>query len=114
MSDQLDPLVLDLVDLEKAVRDNPFLKNPDVDLKQLYVAFLSGQPSAENIAKFKAVSIQQDEAILGDCVLYLQYASGAGNTKLTNALIENKLKVTSTSRNWNTTLKLLGLLSDRS
>ncbi|CAM3277798.1 DUF1697 domain-containing protein [Flavobacterium longum] len=107
-------LALDLTDLVQTIGNNPFLKQPDPDLKHLYVAYLSEQPSADNLAKFQAFDIGRDEAVLGDRVLYLRYASGAGNTKLSNALIENKLKVVATSRNWNTTLKLRDMLSERS
>ena len=107
-------LVLDFADLEQTIGNNPFLKEPGADQKQLYVAFLSEQPLSDDLSRFRAFDIGQDEAVLGDRVLYLKYASGAGNTKLTNALIENKLKVTATSRNWNTTLKLRDMLLGRS
>lgn len=106
-------LMLDYSDLEKTIQNNPFLKEKDVELKQIYVAFLSGKPGKENIGKFQSANIDDDKAILSGDVLYLKYAVGAGKTKLSNALIENKLNVTSTSRNWNTTLKLMELLDAR-
>lgn len=37
---------------------------------------------------------------------YLIYPEGVGRSKLTNALIERKLGVAGTARNWNTVLKL--------
>jgi len=106
-------LMLSLPYLQKTVKDNPFLKEPDIDLKKVYVSFLSEKPSAENIEKFRQFDIQQDIAVIDGNVMYLKYSNGAGNTKLTNALIENKLKVVSTSRNWNTTLKLLEMFEQR-
>src|SRR5690606_37381588 len=45
-------LMLDLSDLEKTVKNNPFLKEKNVDLKRVYVAFLSGTPAKENLEKF--------------------------------------------------------------
>jgi uncharacterized protein (DUF1697 family) len=39
------------------------------------------------------------------------YPEGQGNSKLTNALIERKLGVAGTARNWNTVLKLAALAS---
>lgn len=107
-------IVRNLEELAQSIDGNLFLNEPDVNLKQLYVAFLSEQPSPENIAKFEAFDIQQDQAIFGEGVLYLKYHDSAANTKLSNALIENKLKVVATSRNWNTTLKLRDILSERS
>jgi uncharacterized protein (DUF1697 family) len=107
-------LMLDLPYLKRTVANNPFLKEQDVDLKQVYVAFLSDKPTADNLEKFNQFDIQNDIAILEGDVMYLKYFNGAGNTKLSNALIENKLKVVSTSRNWNTTTKLLELFTARS
>ncbi len=44
----------------------------------------------------------------GRC-LYLVYPDGIGRSKLTNALIEHKLGVQGTGRNWNTVLKILAM-----
>jgi len=93
--------------LQSAVDGNPFLREQSPDPKKNYVAFLSEKPSAENIKRLEAFDFGADRWILKGEILYLRYDQGAGTTKLTNAAIENKLKVTSTSRNWNTTLKLL-------
>lgn len=106
-------LMLDLPHLKQTVANNPFVKEVDIDLKQVYVAFLSEKPTDANIEKFRQFDIQNDVAVIDKDVMYLKYANGAGNTKLSNALIENKLKVVSTSRNWNTTLKLLEMLETR-
>lgn len=99
-------------DLEKAIAENPFLAN-EADLKQLYVTFLSENPTAENIAKFRTFDVGRDLAEFADHIIYLKYADSAAHTKLSNALLENKLKVRATTRNWNTTLKLLALLEAR-
>jgi uncharacterized protein (DUF1697 family) len=40
---------------------------------------------------------------------YIVYPEGVGRSKLTTALIENKLSSRGTGRNWNTVLKLLSL-----
>jgi len=106
-------LMLDLKSLQEVADNNPYLSEANVDVKQLYVAFLSGKPTAENLAKFRDFDTGDDQAALKGNVLYLKYAHGAGKTKLTNALIENKLKVVATSRNWHTTLKLLEMLAAR-
>lgn len=107
-------LMLDEPALKRAIAENPFVKEKDADLKQLYVSFLSEPPAGDNIEKFSAANIENDEAILNGGILYLKYFYGAGKTKLSNALIESKLKVTATTRNWNTTLKLFELLKSRS
>jgi uncharacterized protein (DUF1697 family) len=39
--------------------------------------------------------------------IYLYYPDGVGRSKLTGAVIESKLNVSGTARNWNTLQKLL-------
>jgi len=46
-------------------------------------------------------------------VVYLVAAKGYGQTKITNALIENKLKVIATTRNYRTCLTLIQLAETR-
>lgn len=48
-------------------------------------------------------------AAVGRCA-YLYYPGGAGTSKLTPRLIEQKLGSPGTARNWNTTLKLIQML----
>ena len=100
-------------DLAKAIAENPFIKEKGIDLKQVYVAFLSEEPIEDNIERMKLAKIGDDIALLSGNVMYLKYAAGAGNSKLSTNLIENKLKVIATARNWNTTLKLMEMLGDK-
>ncbi len=51
--------------------------------------------------------INEDKYKIADDVVYLYCPSSFGKTKLTNSVIEKKLKVTATTRNLKTTLKLL-------
>jgi uncharacterized protein (DUF1697 family) len=44
--------------------------------------------------------------------LYATYPAGIGRSKLTVALIEQKLGVRGTGRNWNTVLKLAALVQE--
>ena len=41
--------------------------------------------------------------------LFIYYGQGIGDSKLTNALIERKLEVAATARNWNTVHRLAEL-----
>jgi uncharacterized protein (DUF1697 family) len=47
---------------------------------------------------------------LGAQLLYLVYPDGIGVSKLTAALIEKKIGVTGTARNWNTAQKIAAAL----
>lgn len=93
--------------LKLVVRQNPY---PNLeDATQPYVAFLSDVPQAEGLANLQQVDFNGDTFVSISKTLYLHYANSAANTKLSNSIIENRLKVNATSRNWKTVLKLIEL-----
>ncbi len=102
-------IILDQKSLSQAVNQNPFI-NEDCDTKRLYVTFLNMIPSDENKEKLHSASVGDDEFQIIDDVIYIMYSNSAGTSKLSLALIENRLKVVATMRNWNTTIKLLSML----
>ena len=97
--------------LAKVAAKNPYLQEPDIDQKQLYLAILNKVPASENLGRLQSFEAPGDDYVLDRSVIYLHYTNGAGKAKLTNNLIETKLKVKATSRNWNTVMKLLALAS---
>lgn len=105
--------VVDKDKLDKAVINNPFTEGREEEasgFKKLYVTFLSETPSDENMEKLHQSSIGDDLIeVIGD-VLYFKLESKASDSKLSNNLIESKLKLRATTRNWNTTLKLLNMM----
>ena len=69
----------------------------------------------DRITKESVIEVKgsnEDKYKITDDVVYLYCPSGFGNTKLTNSVIEKKLKVTATTRNLKTTIKLLELATD--
>ena len=105
--------VINKIDLEKAVDNNPYTEGREEEpagFKKIYVTFLSEIPSAENFEKLQQASIGDDLIHLKNDILYFKLESKASDSKLSNNLIENKLKVRATTRNWNTTLKLLFMM----
>ncbi|HYD91686.1 MAG TPA: DUF1697 domain-containing protein, partial [Flavobacterium sp.] len=100
-------------DLENAIDNNPFVEGrveEESGYKKIYITFLSGEPTAENMEKLRQAPIGQDEIAITGSVLYFRLFSKASDSKLSNSLIESKLKLRATTRNWNTTLKLLGMM----
>lgn len=95
-------------DLKSVIKNNPFADEP-IEEPQPYVAFLSEKPADSNIEALKNVDFQNDRYAILEKTMYLHYANGAGTTKLSNAVIEKKLKLTATSRNWKTIKKLIEL-----
>lgn len=103
--------VLIAQELESALNENPFLKDNSLDLKQHYFAFLDQNPSQENWEILKNLELNGEQMELGEKVLFVYYPNGAGQSKLSTNLIENKLKVSATMRNLNTSRKLLEMVS---
>ena len=99
-------------DLESIIAQNPFATKTTPNSTQPYIAFLSENPREENRIKLQDVDFVDDECLIQDKMVYLWYAASAGKTKLTNAVIENKLQVIATSRNWKTVQKLLALIKN--
>ncbi len=60
-------------------------------------------------ANIEVKGINEDIYKIEKDVVYLNCPSGFGKTKLTNNLIEKKLNVVATTRNYKTTIKLLAL-----
>ncbi|MDY0781118.1 DUF1697 domain-containing protein [Tenacibaculum sp. IB213877] len=92
-------LVKTVQEWQKAIDNNPFKA---VEEKQQYFTFLSQKPSQVTIE----VDAKEDEFKLIDEVVYVNAVGGYGSTKLNNNFFENKLKVSATTRNLKTTLKL--------
>jgi uncharacterized protein (DUF1697 family) len=105
---QVPVIIRTLKELQHIVAVNPFIKE---DIDSLYVTFLSNSPSAINLEKLDNVSFLPDRFEILDKEIFLSVSS-YGNTKLSNNFFENKLKVTATTRNWKTVIKLLELANE--
>ena len=104
-----DYLIRSAVEWEQIVVRNPFAKEAVEDPSHLLVMCLKEAPSAQDVGALRS-SFKGPEFIREDGKqLYLVYPAGIGRSKLTSAVIEQKLGVRGTARNWNTILKLLAL-----
>lgn len=102
---QVPVIIRTFKELQHIVAVNPFIKE---DIDSLYVTFLSNSPNAVNLEKFDNLNFLPDKFEIIDKEIFLS-VSAYGNTKLCNNFFENKLKVTATTRNWKTVIKLLEL-----
>jgi uncharacterized protein (DUF1697 family) len=93
-------------ELEKIISQNPFAKEKNIDLKKLHITFLSTTPAKEKAEQIKEVNFSPDQFIIKGKEIYLHIPNSYGETKLSNKFFENKLKVSATTRNWNTVNKL--------
>jgi len=102
------------VEMQSIIEGNLFLKQKDIDITKLHVVYLTDGPKQGNIDKLNTYNYEPDKFYLSGKEVYLYCPNGYGNTKLTNSFFENKLKVTATTRNWNTTNELLKILKSYS
>ena len=109
---EVPAVVIAKEDLEKCFKNNPFLKEKEVDTKKLYVAFISADLKSENINDLKISQFKPDEASIDGNRIFIKYAVGAGKTRFDQKYIEKKLNVTATIRNWNTVTNLLKMFNE--
>lgn len=104
------PVVIRTVDeLVAALDKNPFTKEPDINLKGIYIAFLDNAPDDKDIAQITQLQYLPDRYHIDGNHVHIHYSLGAGDTKLTNNFFEKKLKRNATSRNLNTVNELIRL-----
>ncbi len=93
-------------ELAAAARANPFRAAADRDPRSVNIAFLSAKPKEAGLAQLRALDAGKDRFESVGRELYLHFAYGSARSKLLNTVIERKLGVDSTARNWRTVLKL--------
>ena len=93
-------------ELEQAVNQNPFFTS-DQDVNRLHVTFLNEEPTPENQELLQSYDFEPDKFVLDRKDVFIYCEGKYHESKLTNNFFEQKLKVSATTRNWNTVLKLL-------
>ena len=102
-------MVVDLDELKAIIRANPFPSDFSKDASLLHVTFLSAAPDRKRMASLEAGNFLPEEMRCIGRTVYLYCPNGYGRSKLTNNFFENSLKVTATTRNWNTVNRLVSL-----
>jgi uncharacterized protein (DUF1697 family) len=106
---QIDVILRTLAEVASIVERGPVLSQR-ADPSKLLVMFLSAVPNAAAQAallKWHKTKEMPEMLELRGPEIYLYYPDGVGRSKLTNAVIENKLDTSGTARNWNTLVKLV-------
>ena len=87
----------------------------DLDLEEegtrVMVTFLAEEASEEFIKKLMTYLHKPERLVIMGKEIYLHYPNGYEKSKLSNNFIENKLQVQVTTRNWNTVVKLFGIVT---
>lgn len=105
-----DVMVRDLAELAAVMAANPFPEQAKTAPNRLMAMFLTGEPQGE-LASLTPGCVMGEEVRLGPGCLYIWFPRGAGVSRLSNSLVERRLKVRGTARNWNTVGKLAALLN---
>ena len=105
-------IIRTLAEMKKTLSLNPFLNKKGIDTERLYVTFLVETPKQADRKGIERFDCSPDKFIIIDEEVYLQCPQGYGNSKISNNLFENKLKITATTRNWKTVSTLVELASN--
>jgi uncharacterized protein (DUF1697 family) len=99
-------------ELAAAIAANPLPLTDGRDPKWLQYIPLTAAPKPEALETLTSTHDGPEIIALRGADLYVYYAEGIGRSKLTSALIERRLGVASTARNWNTMTKLASLADE--
>jgi len=105
-------LVKNRLYLEKIVDQNPYTDSKDLGENKIYFVLLKEIPEIDLVSNLQNMKFENEQFIISNECIYLRCGLGAGKAKCTNNFIENKLKISATSRNYRTMQKLLELSKD--
>ena len=103
-------LVFKEEEFDKILNENPFVKQSNFDTKFMHVTFLESEIDSNLIPQLAEKCSESEQLFCQGKAVYLYLPTGYGTTKLSNNLIEKKLKNLATTRNWNTCLELQKIL----
>jgi uncharacterized protein (DUF1697 family) len=106
----INVFVFETDEYKRIIDNNPFISEQTKDIACQYISFLSSEPLAENLEKIRQKLSTNEELIIHGKTLYLYYPNGYSNSKINNNIIETKLNVISSTRNWRTCIKLLEIV----
>ena len=101
---QVSVIIIKPEQLNRIIAENPFTPNEDT-IKQNYLVLLKEAPAPDKVKELNSSSFK-DEFEMNKKYIYIKYRTKYSDSKLNNNFIENKLKVTASTRNWKTVLKL--------
>jgi uncharacterized protein (DUF1697 family) len=95
-------------ELTRVAATSPFPAQ-GADPSRHHVTFLAEEPSPDRLDAFSPPASAHDELVIIGREVFVHTPDGYGNSKLNGAMLERRLGVVSTTRNWNTVTKLCEL-----
>lgn len=102
-------IVMTISKLKEILDQNPFKTDDENLQKQNYFVLLNEIPNVEAVDKLSNETFKTEDFLVTNDCMYLKCTAGYGKAKLNNNLVERKLKVKATTRNYRTMNKLLEL-----
>jgi uncharacterized protein (DUF1697 family) len=99
-------------EMEKTIRDNPFLKESGIDQAKLHVTFLSEVPAPAAVKKMQALIAAPDQSRCAGKEIYFYLPNGVSQSSLWKTPWERALSVVTTMRNWKTVNSLYQMCLD--
>lgn len=96
-------------EIARTVAECPYAPENLRDGESLYVALLTDIPAPQGIERLLASKIDPDECRVVGRDAYLLYRQSMRQTQMTNGLLEQRLGVAATSRNWRTITTLAAM-----
>ena len=96
-------LVIEIDRFLQMVEGNPFY-SATTDIKKLHGTIIEG--NIENPKLLHDIETKGDEYVIGNGILYIQCVGDYHTSPLSNNILEKKLKLTCTTRNWKTMLAI--------
>jgi uncharacterized protein (DUF1697 family) len=104
------PVIVRTLDgLRAIVAANPYGRTKLAENERLFISFLDAAPPKEAAAKLEAIVDGKDELQVRKTEVYLLIRDGYGRSAFNNNFMEKKLGVRATTRNLETTQKLITL-----
>jgi uncharacterized protein (DUF1697 family) len=88
--------------MQKTLINNPFIRDSTLDPEKMHVTFLAEMPQEKQLEKIRNYDYSPERFEIVGKDVFLYCPNGYGTSRLSNGFFENKLKVSSTTRNWRT------------
>lgn len=102
-------IVKSVTEMKDIIVQNPFKNEVDLAENRIYFVLLQGAPNIELVHTFKSEKYLNEIFSVSNNCVYLCCKNGYGKAKLNNNVIERKLKVKATARNYRTMNKMVEL-----
>lgn len=103
-------LIRTLDEWAQAMAENPFLTDPEIDIAHLSMTLFNAEPDSKLIDSLNTSGFLPDKIMFNGKHAYILCPGGKFHlSPITHSLLEKKLKVKASTRNWKTVMKLKSL-----